>query len=1077
MKLTVFLLLVSIFSSNANSYSQKSKISIDLEEVSVGEVLKEIENLTDYKFLFDSNEIDIAKIVSVKGTKRPVKNILEEIFQSENLEIRLLKKQIILKKNSDNTQTPVEVIKTSRSNIYQKTISGVVISKEDSLPLAGVNVMVKGTNKGVITDFEGAYTLEASIGSTLVFSYLGFRNQEIIVEDEGSIDVSMVVDQESLADVVVVGYGTKRREEISASIASVKSEDFVQTSTPDATQLLRGKVAGLNIITPDANPQATSQISLRGVATLNSGRSPLVLIDGVPGSMNTVSPNDIAQIDVLKDGSAAAIYGTRGTNGVILITTKSGQGVMEPTIEMNSYVSTQQIIKKLPVMTAAEYRERADAGQPGAIDRGFNTDWVDEILQTPFNQTYSLSIKGGSNKTNYIATVDYTSNEGIVKRSRINVVYPRLYVSHKMFDDKLKIDASINGFKRSFGIPYNDAVYQNAVIYNPTAPIKDDDGNWTESAREMYENPLALLYETEGENKISNFRMYSALSFKPIEDLTFKVLGSQETTNQFSGYYETMQHRSTTIQGRNGYATRNTSRTQNDMLEVTAEYRKLFSDKHSINALGGYTWIRNNYQTAGMVNWDFPSDDYSYNNIGLGEALQLGSAGQSTYQAADKLVGYFGRLNYNFDGKYYLSGSLRYEGSSKFGENHKWGVFPGISAAWNMDNESFLRKFEDLSYLKLRGGFGVTGTVPTDPYQSLITLNLGGFGYYNGEWVNLLRAGSNPNPDLRWEKKEEINIGVDFGFFEERLTGSLDVYRRDTKDLIWNYSVPVPPYLYPTIAANAGTLRSDGIEISLGIVPITNENFNWSTNFNFSTNRSILRSLSNDEFISNGFSDLGNTLAPIQQTTHRIQEGERIGNFFGYNSIDIDEEGHWIIEGQDGTPKPIIEQSPNDKKVIGNGLPKYYINWNHSFAYKRFDMSVTMRGAFDYQILNMANMNYGVPGALTDNNIFRTAFEDVYSKRPLANDQSPQYVSYFVEDGDYWKFDNVTIGFRPKLETIQWIDNLRIYGSVNNLAVITGYSGIDPEVNVQGLTPGLDDRYRYPSARTFTLGVNLTLKN
>lgn len=957
------------------------------------------------------------------------------------------------------------------------TVTGTV-TEDDGNGIPYTTILEKGTSNGTTTSFDGTFSISVSgPQAILVFSMVGYKTQEIVVGSQTSITVVLLEENQELEEVVVVGYGTKKREEISAAISSVKSENFVQTPTPDATQLIRGKIAGLNVVTPDANPLATSQISLRGVATLRSGTNPLVLIDGVPGSMNTVSPNDIAQIDVLKDGSAAAIYGTRGTNGVILITTKSGKGAFEPSIEINSYVSTQQIIKKLPIMTASQYREKANEGHPGAIDRGASTDWVDEILQTPFNQTYSVNIKGGNAKTNYIGSFDYTSNEGIVKRSKVDVIYPRLNVVHKMFDDKLRIDASLNGFQREYGIPYNNGVYQNAIIYNPTAPIRNEEGNWTESAREMYENPLALLYETEGENKITNLRMYSALTFTPVKQLSIKLLTSKETTNQFSGYYETKQHRSTTIQGRNGYATRGTSRSQNEMVELTANWNSTIAEKHAVEILAGYSWIKNNYQSANMINWDFPSDDYTYNSIGLGEALQEGSASQSSYQSADKLVGYFGRLNYNYNGKYYISGSLRYEGSSKFGDEHKWGLFPGVSVAWNISRESFLEDFDKLTYLKLRGGFGITGTVPTDPYMSLNLLNLGGFGYYNGQWVNLLRPATNPNPDLRWEKKEETNVGVDFGFLDDKITGTIDVYRRDTKDLIWDYSVPTPPYLYSTIVANAGSLRSDGLEVALNFVPVSNDNFTWSTNLNYSTNKSVLLSLSNDEFISNGYADQGNTLAPIQQPTHRIQEGERIGNFYGYKSIDIDEDGHWIIEGADGNPKPIIEQSPEDKKIIGNGLPKWYLNWSHSLRYKQFDLGVTMRGAFGFQVLNMPEMNYGVPGALTDNNVFTTAFDNVYGKRPLANDQGPQYVSYFIEDGDYWKIDNVTLGFTPRVESIKWLNNLRIYASVTNLLVITGYDGIDPEVNVQGLTPGLDERYRYPSARTFTLGINLRLNN
>ena len=957
-------------------------------------------------------------------------------------------------------------------NQQQMPVSGrVTDSSGASLP--GVTVVVKGTTTGTITDIDGNYSLtNVPADAVLTFSFVGMETIELPVDGRTTINATLVESTIGIGEVVAIGYGTQRREDITSSIASVKSDDFIKVPTPDAAQMIRGQVAGLAVITPDANPLSTSQISLRGVTTLNSDATPLILIDGIPGSLNSVSPNDIEQIDVLKDGSAAAIYGTRGTNGVILITTKQNKGEIEPSIEVNAYVSTQQIVKKLPMMTAEQYREKIAMGKPG-IDQGANVNWVDEILQTPFSQTYSVNMKGGSSRTSYIASFDYTSNEGIVKRSKVDMIFPRLNVIHRMFDNKLKIDASVSGFHREYGIPYNNGVYQNALIYNPTSPIKDENGKWTESAREMYENPLALLAETEGENKTTNLRMYSAITFSPIEGLDIRHLASRETYNHFGGYYETMQHRSTVIQGRNGYASRSTDRTENDLMELTAQYSKTFNSAHNFTALAGYSWNQSNYQSAFMDNYDFPSDDYSYNNMGLGAALRDGTATESTYQSENKLVGYFGRVNYNYNGKYYVSASVRYEGSSKFGADYKWGTFPAVTVGWSIKEEPFLQTATFLSALKLRAGFGVTGTEPGNPYLSLNTLNFGGFGYYGGQWVNLLRPGSNPNPDLKWEKKEETNIGLDFGFMDNRISGSIDVYKRDTKDLIFNYTVPVPPFVYSTIIANAGSIRNQGIEIALNFIPVQRKDLTWNSNINFSSNKSKLLSLSNDKFISRGYADYGNTLAPIQQPTHRIQEGEPLGNFYGYKAIDIDEDGHWIIEGEDGNPKPIIDQQPTDKKVLGNGLPKAYLNWNNTVTYKQFDLGVTMRGAFGFQILNMAEMNYAVPVNIGQGNIMEKAYDNVFGKRPLADDQELQYVDYYVQDGDYWKIDNVTLGYSPNLKSNKWIKSMRVYGSVSNLAVITKYSGIDPEVNVQGLAPGNDDRYRYPSARTFTLGVNL----
>lgn len=955
----------------------------------------------------------------------------------------------------------------------QSTIQGTV-KDTNGEAIIGASITLKGnTGVGTITDLNGDFRISASAGDVLIFSYIGYTTQEVRATPGKSLDITMAEDSRILDEVVVVGYGTQRKEELTSSIASVKADQFVQVTTPNAAGLIRGKVAGLAVISTDGNPLSTSQIMLRGSTTLMSGTRPLIIIDGVPGDLNTVSPNDIEQIDVLKDGSAAAIYGTRGTNGVIIITTKRNRGEIKPSIEVNSYISFQKISRKLPIMTTDQYLEKVEQGVPGALNRGGKVDWVDEIMQTPFNQTYSVNLKGGSRNTSYVASFDYTSNEGIVKQSKVDMIYPRINVIHRMFDDKLRIEANLSGFQREYGIPYNDAVYQSALIFNPTSPIKDEAGNWTEVPMDMINNPLALLNETKGENKSTNLRMYSTITLTPIEGLDIKYLISKETYNHFAGYYETKKHKSTTVGGRNGYASRETLRNENDLVELTAQYTKSFRNAHHINALVGYSWSKFNYQRAFMDNYDFPSDDFSYNNMGTGNALKEGQAGQTTYQSENKLIGYFGRLNYNYKGRYFASLSIRHEGSSKFGADHKWGNFPAASVAWNLKGESFMKPVNFVSTLKLRAGYGVTGTDPGSPYMSLNNLNLAGYQYYDGGWTNTLMAANNPNPDLRWEKKAEFNIGLDFGFLGDRISGSIDYYNRETNDLLWRYTVPSPPYLYTDITANAGSIQNRGIEVAINALPVVTKNFTWESGINFSTNSNKLLSLSSDKYQASSFSDEGNTLAPIQQPTHRVEVGKPIGNFYGFKSIDIDDDGHWIIEGADGKPKPIREQHATDKQILGNGLPKYYLNFNNTLRYKEFDLSVTMRGAFGFQILNMAEMNYGAPVALGSGNVLQTAFDNVYGKRPLAYDQELQYVSYYVQDGDYWKIDNLTIGYSPKLKENKWIKSFRIYGSISNLATITGYSGIDPEVNIEGLTPGLDNRYRYPSARTFSLGVNL----
>ena len=956
--------------------------------------------------------------------------------------------------------------------VQNSGISGAVTDTNGD-PIIGASVVLKGSKGGTTTDFEGRFNIKDVKEATLIISYVGFLTQEVKAQAGKLLNITLKEDNKLLNDVVVVGYGTQRKEELTSSVMSVRSEKFLQGENNDAGSLIRGKVAGLTVVQSNANPLATSEIMLRGITTLKANASPLVIIDGVPGNLNDVSPNDIEQIDVLKDGSAAAIYGTRGTNGVIIITTKRVKGEIKPIITVNSYISTQQITKKLNMLTTDEYRQKVKEGTTGTIDYGGSTNWLDEILQTPFNQTYSIDLKGGNNKTSYIASLEYTSNKGLVKKSKVEVLYPRLNIVHRMWDNKLRIEAQLSGYHRTYGLPYNSNVYISALVYNPTYSVKNEDGSWNEhGSNPMYSNPVALLEEAKGDNKDTNFKMYGKATLSPISGLSITALGSKEIDNFLSGYYETKQHKSNTMDGLNGFASRTTSRVQNDLLELTAQYTNRFN-LHSINTLVGYSWNNYNYQYAYMENRDFSADDYTWNNIGQGAGLQDGKASMSSSQNSNRLIGYFARANYNYADRYFVSASIRYEGSSKFGADHKWGAFPAVSGGWNIANEAFMNQFKAVSTLKLRAGYGVTGTVPGSSYMSLSRLDMGGYAYYKGEWIKQLKPSGNSNADLRWEKKKELNIGLDYGFLNDRINGSIDFYRRTTNDLIWDYSVPVPPYVSGTITANAGTIRNTGLEINLNLIPVLTKDFEWDSNINFSTNSNKLASLSNDEFIAGSYFDTNQLVAPIQQTSHRIEEGQPIGNFYGYKSVGVDANGRWLIEGADGKVIPIAEQKATDKQVIGNGLPKWYLNFNNTLKYKWLDLSVTMRGAFGFQILNEPELFYGSPAALGNGNVLKSAFEPKYGK-VLATDQELQYVSYYIQDGDYWKIDNLTLGYSPNLKSIKWLNNLRIYASISNLATITGYKGIDPEVSISGLAPGIDSQYRYPSARTYTIGVNLT---
>lgn len=1068
MKISLVMLFVCVFQMVAiNSEAQNTVIKVETEELSIGQLINQIEQQTDYLVVFRNREVDTNRAITVRKKSGKIISYLEDAFKGTDITYEFDNKYILLLKNSTD--------KSELINQQSRVITGVVTDANGE-PIPGANVVIKGTTTGTVTDFDGKYSLEVPQGAVLQVSYIGYLTKEITVGNSKSANISLTEDMQSIDEVVVVGYGTQKKGEVASAISTIKSDQFVKTPTSDAAQLIKGQVPGLSIISPDANPTSTSQIALRGITTLKASASPLVLIDGIPGDLNSISPDDIDQIDVLKDGSAAAIYGTRGTNGVILITTKNASGEMPTEVDVNAYISTQQITKTLPFMKADEYRQRVKEGWPGGQDDGSTTDWLDEITRTPFTQIYNINMRGGSRTTNYVASFEYRGLNGLIKRTNNQMFYPRVEVTHRMFNNKLKLNASLSGFKQTYfsgsdGGGYNSEVYRNALIYNPTTPVYDKDGKYSESTKNEYYNPVSLLNEVEGENQATNLRMFANVTYSPIEGLDIKYLFSSNTYNQIRGYYETQEHKSSWRDGKNGYASRGSTRRNEDLSELTAQWRKTIFEDHSFTLLAGYSWQKTNFQNFYMQNFNFPSDDYTYNNMGAGQALKDGRGEEFSEANESRLIGYFGRLNYSYKGKYMLAASIRHEGSTKFGADHKWGNFPSVSAAWNIKGENFMQEIETLSILKLRAGFGITGTVPTDPYMSLNTLNFGTYVYHNNEWIKTIRPDSNANPDLRWEKKKEVNIGLDFGFMDNRISGNIDYYNRKTEDLLWDYDVPSPPYLFSQMVANAGSMRNQGVEVGVTVIPVQTKDLQWTTSMNYSTNKNELLSLSNDQFISSGYSDQGSTGEPLQTNTHRIQEGQPIGNFWGYKSIDIDENGHWIIEGADGNPKPISQLQPTDKQVIGNGLPKHYLNWNNSVSYKNFDFNVTMRGAFGFDILNMPRLQYEAPVMLARGNVLSAAFETKYGKVPLAADQELQYVSYFIENGSYWKIDNVTLGYTFKFNT--WVKRLRVYGTVSNLATITGYSGIDPEVSISGMDPGVDNKNRYPSTRTYTLGVSV----
>ncbi|MCR5326090.1 MAG: SusC/RagA family TonB-linked outer membrane protein, partial [Bacteroidales bacterium] len=947
-------------------------------------------------------------------------------------------------------------------------------------------------------------------GAVLEFSCIGYETQSVPVGSRGVIDVTLQEALSFLQEAVAIGYGTQKKADITSSVQNVKAEDFNKGAVIDAGQLIQGKVAGLQVTVSSGDPTGSSSVMLRGYSSLLGSTAPLVLIDGIPGSLSTVAPEDIETIDVLKDGSATAIYGTRGTNGVIIITTRNAKREMPATVEYSGYVSASSWLNRPDFLSASDLRSLL-AGEDnwtgkkwtfsGANDKDYkdSVDWLSEISRTAVSHNHNLSIMGGTKRNTYTANITYNDFQGTIKGTGRTNMRARAQVSQYLLNDKLKLTAEIMANETHGSTGFDPSyVYRQACIQNPTQPIKNDDGTWNERSVYFYDNPVSYIYERYGDRRGRNIRFNGVVEFKPIEELTFKAMYVRKGQSSYNKSYNTHEDVSTTESGYNGYAYIYTSDYIYNQLELTAPWVKDFGRDHHVTAVVGYNYEDNISESSSMTNSNFPTDAYLWNKMQAGAALNDGKndrKGMSSNKIGYGLTGAFARATYNYADRYLLMASLRVDGSTKFGEGYKIGYFPGVSVGWRANNEEFLKDVRWLNNLKFRAGFGITGIDVNDPYQSLASLNYDGYFYYGGSWIPVLVPVRNDNPNLRWERKYEYNFGVDFAVLDERLSGSIDLYQRDTRDALYNYSVPVPPYQYGSMMANVGHIQNRGVEVLINAVPVRTNGFEWSTSFTYSYNANKLVSLQNDEFqMSSDHFDTGYTGEPIQTTTHRVKEGWPIGNFYGLRSIGLNSAGKWMVQrynyDESGNvvswfPDLAENATSSDWQVLGNGVPKMYVNWNNTFHYKGFDLAITMRGAFGFQLLNYQKLFYGNP--TIQYNVLRCAFDklpvvDDYTGQPTGDTtfitDSQRYLSYYVENGDYWKIDNLTLGYTYNFKANKYIKKVRAYATVHNLATITGYSGLDPEIRVSyggnGYDPGTDDRDKYPTIRSFTFGVNLT---
>ena len=1046
-------------------------VSFSTNKVTLKSAFEKIEKASKYKIAYNSSQLNANRSVTLSKKSDDVFGMLTQLLKGTNCTYDLEGNYIIIK--------PLQKAQTSGKKVKVRG----VIKDETGEPIIGATVRVKGQSEGTVSDLDGNFTLDVTDDNTLQISYIGYQTQEFAVGKQHHFSIVLEEDKKILNEVVVIGYGTQKKGDITSSVGSVKSEDFTAGAINDAGQLIQGKIAGLSVTNPSGNPVGGTEISLRGNTTiLGASTNPLILIDGVPGDFNTVAPEDIESIDVLKDGSAAAIYGSRGTNGVVLITTKKSKGNNINEVQYSGYLSLSTIAKKPDFCDADDYRQQIKDGlRDAAWDLGDNTNWIDAITRTGLSHVHNVSFKGGNAQTNYIFNVNYRNLQGIFKRSDKEEFQGRAEVNHSMFDDKLRFNFQLLGNQTGYtatsdGGSFNTYSWRQALIHNPTEPIKNADGSWHENTGIFnYDNPVSRIYECDGEQKISQTRFSSNITLTPIKELTLNALFSYDKINQEGGYYETKKHISNVRDGMNGYASTGGSSTVTKLVELTAQFHKNFGD-HTIQALAGYSYQESTYSNQYERNYNFPTDLYSWHNIGVGQALKEGLGTEYSYWLDTNLIGFFGRLNYNYKNRYLLMASVRHEAASQLAGTEKpWGTFPSVSLGWRITEENFMKNQKVFDDIKLRAGYGVTGSQPSQSFLGVPLLGYGDYYLYNGQWIRALQPTQNSNDKLKWEEKHEYDIGADFSILNYRLNVSVDWYYRLIKGLLYDYSVPSPPNLYTTTRANVGEMSNNGLEIMVNAIPVQTKDFKWETTITFSTNSNKLKSLSNDLYqTSSDYFMTGWIEEPIKTESHIVRIGHKVGDIYGFKVVDVDESGKWIYLDKNGNRVNYDDftHSFEDKQILGNGVPKWYLGFNNQFRYKNFDLAINMRGAFGFQIMNGMRMFYE-NRSRQDWNRLRSAYDKVFGKAVLNTLCSEEFNSYYVENGDYWKIDNITLGYSfSKIN--KWIKTLRLYASVNNAITITGYKGIDPEVSTSGLAPSYDNRDSYPHTRAFTFGMNVT---
>lgn len=1059
-------MVVVMFCLNLTAFAQN--ISLKLNNVTVKKAMETLKEENGYSFVFASGDVDTQKTIHVNVQDGTIDQIVKQILQDQQVSYEIKNKNIIVQKDN-----------SSKQSTDKKKITGIV-TDNDGLPVIGANIVEKGTTNGIITDIDGYFQLETAPNAVLQVSYIGYVPQTVSVSKQSNITIKLLEDFQNIDEVVVVGYGSVKKSDLTGSISAISAKDFNKGISRSPDQLLAGKVPGLMVNRSSGDPNSSVTMQLRGPSSLTASTAPFYVIDGIPGaSINLISPDDIESMSVLKDASATAIYGSRAANGVIMVTTRKGR-TGKPQVSYSGYAAIESVSGRVNVLNADEHRAfLAEHDMTiAASDDGYSTDWQKELLRgAGFSHNHNLSLVGGSENTRYNASVNYLSNQGIVKNSDYERLVTRIGVDQDALNNRLHINLSVSGsFIGSDHVNYG--IFNYAARWLPESPVKSDDpayqqydGYFQVPGRMTYYNPVAILNQQDDHRSRNILQGIGKIGLDIIDGLQFNMLTSIQTEIYDRAYYR----KTTDISVLGiGEATREFLKSTDKLLETTLNYSKTFAQKHDLKLMAGYSYQKtiSDDGIRGTNNY-FTSDATGADNLAVGNGDKAIHFQNYPNKKESILVSFFGRINYGFDNRYLLTATLRRDGSSKFGANNKWAMFPSVSAAWKITGEKFMEDQTFFQDLKLRVGYGTSGNQGIDPYASLTLYGPQSNQFiYNDEWINSYGVVQNPNPDLKWESTSMTNLGIDYSILGGRVSGSLEFYNKETKDMLYKYNVPSPPYQYNQLLANGASMTNRGIEFMANVVAVDNRDFSWISTFNIASNKNKIGSLaSNIENLSiteryEGTMTLEGWTA---QTVSLVKPGLPIGTFYTFKYVGYDQDQQkTLYENAEGEIVTVDKlKSPDDYKEVGKALPKVTFGWNNTFRYKRWDLNFFLRGMAGNKIFNASRADLSRLTQASTCNISHEAVKDGIM-------EAPQPSSRWLENGSFLKLDNLTLGYQFNVDKIKEISQLRLYVTGQNLFTITKYTGVDPEVSLSGLAPGIDNRNYYPKTRSFLLGVNIS---